>query len=148
MPMTLHRRCATPLRRTALRAAVLLAPALTAACGSLAEPTGITAALSPDYRSMIAKRLKNTFKDVAAAGGVEISDPRWAQSNKSWGWMVCIHFPDRGHQRTYVYFFDRGDFVDERYAVQTDHCEAQTYSAFDLGPAIRPGAVGDPGPLY
>jgi hypothetical protein len=88
------------------------------------------------------------FKDAASSGGFEISEPRWAQSNKGWGWMVCVHFLDRGHQRTYVYFFDRSEFVDERYAVITDHCEAQAYSAFDVGPGIRPGAVGDPGPLY
>jgi hypothetical protein len=147
MPMTLRCRSATSLRRAAPRAALLLALAFTAACSSLAEPTENTSALSPDYRSMIAKRLKTLLKD-AVPGGVEISDPRWAQSNKGWGWMVCIHYPDRGHQRTYVYFFNRSEFVDERFAVQTDHCEAQTYSALDLGPAIRPGAVGDPGPLY
>jgi hypothetical protein len=147
MPMTLRRRPATPLHRAAPRAALLLTLALTAACGSLAGPTENGSALSPDYRSMIAKRLKTVLKD-AVPGVVEISDPRWAQSNKGWGWMVCVHFPDRGHQRTYVYFFDHSDFVDERYAVQTDHCEAQTYSALDLGPGIRPGAVGDPGPLY
>jgi hypothetical protein len=145
--MTLQRRSATALRRSAPRAALLLALALTAACSSLAEPTENAATLSPDYRSMVAKRLKTLLKD-AVPGGVEISDPRWAQSNKGWGWMVCIHYPDRGHQRTYVYFFNGSEFVDERYAVQTDHCEAQTYSALDLGPAIRPGAVGDPGPLY
>jgi hypothetical protein len=144
--MTL-RLSATPLRRAVPRAALLLVLALAAACGSLAGPTENAPALSPDYRTMIAKRLKTLFKDMVA-GGVEISDPRWAQSNKGWGWMVCIHYPDRGHQRTYVYFFDRSEFVDERFAVQTDHCEAQTYSAFDLGPAIRPGAIGDPGPLY
>jgi hypothetical protein len=131
-------------------AAVLLVLTLTAACSSLAGPTdnAATSPLSPDYRGMIAKHLKTVFKDMTPGGGVEISDPRWAQSNKGWGWMVCVHFQDRGHQRTYVYFFNRNDFVDERYAVQTDHCEAQTYSALDLGPGIRPGAVGDPGPLY
>jgi hypothetical protein len=146
--MTPHRRSPPPLRRAVSCAAPLLVLALTAACGSLAEPTERGAPLSQDYRSMIAKRLKSVSKDVANTGGVEISDPRWAQSNKGWGWMVCIHFPDRGHQRTYVYFFDRDDFIDERYAVQTDHCEVRPYSALDLGPAIRPGAVGDPGPLY
>ncbi len=119
---------------------------MTAACSSLAEPTATTP-LNPDYRSTIAKHLKTAFKD-AVLGGVEISDPRWAQSNKGWGWMVCVHFQDRGHQRTYVFVFDRDDFIDERYAVQTDNCAAETYSALDLGPGIRPGASGDPGPLY
>jgi len=148
--MTFPSRPAASFRRAAQHAAALLALALTAACGSLAGPTDNTAtsALSPDYRSMIAKRLKTVFKDAASSGGFEISEPRWAQSNKGWGWMVCVHFLDRGHQRTYVYFFDRSEFVDERYAVITDHCEAQAYSAFDVGPGIRPGAVGDPGPLY
>jgi hypothetical protein len=63
---------------------------------------------------------------------------------------VCVRFQDRGHQRTYVLFFKGSEFLDERYAVLTDACDAQTYSEFDLGPsgAMRPGAVGDPGPLY
>jgi hypothetical protein len=141
------RRFATLLRHAVPRTALLLMLAVTAACGSLAGPTENAPALSADYRNLVAKHLKLLFKDTIQAG-VEISDPRWAQSNKGWGWMVCIHFPDRGHQRTYVYFLDRSDFIDERYAVQTDHCEAQSYSELDLGPPIRPGVVGDPGPLY
>jgi hypothetical protein len=149
MPPPLRYRSATLLRHGAQRAALLLALTLTAACGSLAGPTdnAATSALSPDYRTMIAKHLKTLFKGTIE-GSVQISDPRWAQSNKGLGWMVCIRFQDRGHQRTYVFVFDRDQFIDERYAVQTDNCGAETYSALDLGPGIRPGAFGDPGPLY
>jgi hypothetical protein len=39
--------------------------------------------------------------------------------------------------------------VDERYAVQTDECDVQSYVPFDLGMgATGPGAVGGTGPLY
>jgi hypothetical protein len=143
--MTLRRPQTVPFRRAARGAAALLALALTAACSSLAQPT-TTTALSADYRVTVAKHMKTLFKDLA--GGVEISDPRWAQSNKGWGWTVCVHFPDRGHQRTYVLVFNGAEFIDERYAVQTDSCAAQNYSALDLGAGTRPGSVGDPGPLY
>jgi hypothetical protein len=145
MPMTLRRPPTAPFRHALQGAAMLHAVALTAACSSLAQTT-TTTALSADYRVTIAKHMKTLFKDVV--GGAEISDPRWVQSNKGWGWTVCVHFPDRGHQRTYVFVFNGDEFIDERYAVQTDSCAAQTYSAFDLGAGTRPGAIGDPGPLY
>lgn len=146
-PMKLRR--AIPLGRAARHTALLLSLALTAACGSLATEVVPTSALNPDYRETVAKRLRATFSKMPMGNPVEISDPRWMQANKGWGWMVCIHFQDRGHQRTYVLLFDRNAFIDERYAVQTDACDAQTYSAFDLGSGgVRPGSVGDPGPLY
>lgn len=122
---------------------------LIAACGSLATEAVQTTALSPDYLHTIAKRLHATFSKTPLTGPIEISEPRWVQANKGWGWLVCIRFQDRGHQRTYVMIFDRDEFLDERYAVQTDACGAQTYSGFDPGSGgMRPGSVGDPGPLY
>jgi hypothetical protein len=135
---------ATPVRRALPRAALLLVAALTAGCGSLANEVVPTVALNPDYRGMIAKHLKIALNKAPPDGPAEISDPRWVLSNKGWAWQVCIHFQDRGHQRTYVVFFDR-TIVDERYAVQTDACGTQTYSEFDLGSGMRPAGVG---PLY
>jgi len=135
--------------RAARRAAALLSLTLTAACGSLATDAVQTPALNTDYLQTIAKRLRATFSKTPLTGPIEISDPRWVQANKGWGWIVCIRFQDRGHQRTYVMIFDRNEFLDERYAVQTDACGAQTYSGFDPGSGgMRPGSVGDPGPLY
>jgi len=139
---------AVPRVCTARHAALLLGLALTA-CGSLATEVAPTAALNPNYRAVIAKRLRVTFRKMPMSEPIEITEPRWVQTNKGWGWMLCVHFQDRGHQRTYVVILDRNEFVDERYAVQTDACDAQTYSAFDLeSGGVRPGSVGDPGPLY
>jgi hypothetical protein len=147
LPPMKSRYPSTPLRHPLRCAALLLVLAL-AACSSLAAPGDTaTTALSADYRSMIAKRMKLVFKDLIN-DSTEISDPRWAQSNKGWAWMVCVRFQDRGHRRAYVLFFDRSLFVDERYAVQTDNCDTQTYSPLDSGPGIKPGALGDTGPLY
>lgn len=149
MPMPFRCRSVLLLLQAAQRIALLLALTLTAACGSLAGPTdgAATSTLSPDYRTKVAKHLKVVFKGTIE-GGVQISDPRWTQSNKGVGWMVCVRFQDRGHQRTYVFVFNGDDFIDERYAVVTDNCGTEGYSALDLGPGIRPGAFGDPGPLY
>ncbi len=79
--------------------------------------------------------------------GLEISEPRWTQSNRGWSWLACVHFQDRGHRRTYAVFFNESDVIDGRYAVQSDGCNAQTYSPFDLGSG-GPRSLGDTGPLY
>ena len=140
-----------PPRHAAQRVALVLMLVLVAGCSSLAEPQegAATAALNSDYRHMIAIHLKSIFAKSPPAGPAEISNPRWVLANKGWSWQVCVRFQDRDHQRTYTLFFKGSEFLDERYAVQTDACAAQNYSEFDLGSgAMRPGAVGDPGPLY
>jgi len=53
-----------------------------------------------------------------------------------------VRFHERGHTRIYAIFI-QGDVVsDARYAVETDTCEAQTYTQFDLisGELGRPTA--------
>ena len=144
--MTDRRR--SPLRHAVWLAAPLLAAGLLSACSSLAgtNESVPTTALDPNYRSSIVRHLKDVFKNLSASDGVEMSEPRWLQSNKAWAWSVCVHFQDRGHQRTYILFFKGSEFVDERYAVQTDACGAQSYSAVDMGTMRR--GIGDPGPLY
>jgi len=140
-----------PPQHATLRVALVLTLILLAGCSSLAGPQegAATTPLNSDYRHMIATHLKAAFTKSPLTGPAEISDPRWVLANKGWSWQVCVRFQDRGHQRTYVLFFKGSEFFDERYAVQTDACDAQTYSEFDLGlGGMRPGAVGDPGPLY
>jgi hypothetical protein len=150
-PMKDRRRSATPRQNATRRVSLLPALVLLAGCSSLAEPReeAPTAPLDPGYRAMIATHLKTIFRNLTPGDGVEISDPRWVQANKGWSWQVCVQFQDRGHRRSYALFFRGSEFIDERYAVLTDACAAQSYSALDLGAgAIRPGSVGDPGPLY
>jgi hypothetical protein len=150
-PMTYRQRSAMPLQYATPRLALALTLALLAGCSSLAGPQegAATAPLNADYRGMIAARLRAEFTKPPLTGPAEISNPRWVLANKGWSWQVCVRFQDRGHQRTYALFFKGSEFLDERYAVLTDACDAQTYSEFDLGSGVmRPGAVGDPGPLY
>jgi hypothetical protein len=150
-PMTYRQRSAMPLQYATPRLALALTLALLAGCSSLAGPQegAATAPLNADYRGMIAARLRAEFTKPPLTGPAEISNPRWVLANKGWSWQVCVRFQDRGHQRTYTLFFKGSEFLDERYAVLTDACDAQTYSEFDLGTSsMRPGAVGDPGPLY
>jgi hypothetical protein len=150
-PMTYRRPSATPPQHATLRASFALTLVLLAGCSSLAGPQegAATAPLNSDYRRMVATHLKAAFTKSPLTGPAEISDPRWVLANKGWSWQVCVRFQDRGHQRTYALFFKGSEFLEERYAVLTDACAAQTYSEFDLGSGVmRPGAVGDPGPLY
>jgi len=80
---------------------------------------------------------------------VDISELRWMNTIKGWGWLACVHFQDQGHRRTYVFVINENEIVDARYAVETDACNAQTYSPLNLasGPTPRP-LSGDTGPLY
>lgn len=143
------RRSGVFLRRAARRGALLLALAGLPACGHIGAPTEDipTSSLDPSYRKSVIDHLKTAFKNLSSYEGVEISEPHWLQTNKAWSWLVCVRFQDRGHGRTYALFFDGREIIDERYAVQTDGCNAQAYSPLDVG-AMRPGAAGDTGPLY
>jgi hypothetical protein len=106
-------------------------------------------AADPGYGKLVASRLKTSFKNLSPNDAVEISQPRWVMSNKGWSWLACVRFQDHGHRRTYALFLSGTEVVDERYAVQTDACDAQSYLPFDLETgATGPGVVGGPGPLY
>ena len=133
-PMTYRQRSTMPLQYATPRLALALTLALLAGCSSLAGPQegAATAPLNADYRGMIAARLRAEFTKPPLTGPAEISNPRWVLANKGWSWQVCVRFQDRGHQRTYTLFFKGSEFVDERYAVLTDACDAQTYFEFDL----------------
>ena len=132
------------------RAAPLLALSIVAGCSNMTLPKEAMPATGadPSY-TRIANYLKNRMKDIAAYDSFEISDPRWVHSTNGWNWLVCVRFQDRGHRRTYAFFFTDEQIVDSRYAVQTDACDAQTYSPFDLTTgARRSTAISDQGPLY
>ena len=99
--------------------------------------------------SLSAKYLQSALKDVHTYDGFEISALRWVTTIKGWSWLACVRFHDHGHTRIYAIFIQDGAVSDARYAVETDSCEAQTYTQFDLvsGELGRPTAPVQP-PLY
>ena len=114
-----------------------------AGCSQIALPDSAQpVAPQPPYVSLAAKYLQSALKDVRAYDGFEISPLRWVNTMKGWSWLACVRFHERGHTRIYAIFI-QGDVVsDARYAVETDTCEAQTYTQFDLisGELGRPTA--------
>jgi hypothetical protein len=78
--------------------------------------------------------------DRASFENFEISGLRWVHALKGWSWLACVHFVDRGHQRTYALFIQNDAVVDARYAVQADSCGSQSYTPFD----IVSGVLGQP----
>jgi hypothetical protein len=129
--------------RIALIASLVILPG----CSELAQPS--EAAAPPAYVSLAAKYLLSTLKDRTPYAGFEISVPRWVASINGWAWLACVHFADRGHLRSYALFIQDNAVVDARFAVETDHCETQTYTQFDLvtGELGRPTAPVQ-SPLY
>jgi hypothetical protein len=140
-------------RRLSFRVAALLsALPIVQGCSSLAMSGGATPppeGVDPGYVKIIATYMKTNFKELSPYEPAEISAPRWVESIKGWTWFTCVHFTDHEHRRTYSLFFNQTEVVDAHYAVLTDACSKQTYSPLDLtSGGIRPGAIGDTGPLY
>ena len=95
--------------------------------------------------NLVAKYLKDTFKNLASYDAFAISAFRWVDSFKGWIWMTCVRFEENGHPRTYAAFIKDGKVIDSRYAVQIDACNTQTYAAFDAMGRTPAGVLG---PLY
>lgn len=132
--------------RIALVASLVALPG----CSELAQPSEAAAPpVQPPYVALAAKYLLSALKDRTSYAGFEISGLRWADTIKGRAWLACVHFQDRGHLRSYALFIQDNAVVDARYAVETDTCETQTYTPFDLvtGELGRPTAPVQP-PLY
>jgi hypothetical protein len=99
----------------------------------------------PGYNDLVAKHLKDTFKNLASLDAFEISAFRWVSSLKGWSWMTCVRFEENRHPRVFAVFIQDGKVIDSRYAVQIDDCNNQTYAAFG---AMGPTRAGVLGPLY
>lgn len=133
-------------RRFALLASLIALPG----CSELAQSSQAAAPPAPPaYVSLSAQYLMSTLKDRFAYADFEISSPRWVDTLKGWAWLACVHFVDRGHLRSYAIFIQDNAVADARFAVETDACESQTYTPFDLvtGELGRPTAPVQP-PLY
>jgi hypothetical protein len=130
-----------------LLAVMMIAPG----CSNFALPNEDTptSGVDPAYSKLVATYIKSTFQGLSPYDAAEISGPRWVQSDKGWSWLACVRFQDSGRRRTYSVFFKQNNVVDARYAVLTDACGTQTYLPLDLtSGGLRPGAIGDTGPLY
>jgi len=136
--------------QNAAYAALLLALAGAAGCSSLAISREDAPATGPDpgYNTLVANRLKSSFKNLASFDAFEISDYRWVRSVMGWSWLSCVHFQDRGHRRSYALFIRGNDIIDSRYAVQADGCDTASYVPFDLMTGARPVSAGVLDPLY
>jgi hypothetical protein len=140
----------TGLRRRARRGALALALVGLTGCSELARssetvPTGS----EPPYGALAAKYLQSTLVNRMTYDSFEISGVRWVDSIRGWSWLTCVHFQDHGHLRTYALFIQNNIVIDGRYAVETDACESQSYTPFDLMSGVigRPTAPVQP-PLY
>ena len=80
---------------------------------------------------MAATHLKQVLKNYSAYDSFEVSDPRWVHSIKGWTWLTCVRFRDQGRVRSYALFLDGNKIVDDRFAVQTDSRDLQTYYPFE-----------------
>lgn len=135
--------------RNAARAALLL-PLVLMGCSSVALPTEEAPAAGPKpaYSKTIADRLR-TFKDYATYDSFEISEFRWVHSVNGWNWLTCVRFQDHGRRRTYALFLKDDAIVNSRFAVESDGCDTQGYSPFDLaGGQSRPANAAGLAPLY
>jgi hypothetical protein len=136
--------------RGALRIGLGVALLALPCCSELAAPSGVmTPTTEPPYVSLAATYLQSTLKEQASYDGFEISGLRWVHAIRGWSFLTCVHFHDHGHLRSYALFIQNNEVVDARYAVETDGCEAQSYTQFDLlsGKLGRPTAPMQP-PLY
>jgi hypothetical protein len=137
----------TALRRATARAALALSLVILPGCSELAQPRAAgPPSAEPPYVSLAAKYLQSVLKDRALYDAFEISGLRWVDSIKGWSWLACVHFRDRGHLRNYALFIQDNAVVDARYAVETDACETQAYTQFDLVTGVlgRPTAPVQP----
>lgn len=139
-------------RRNGLSRAIAVALLALPSCSELAAPSGVMPtppAAEPPYVSLTAKYLQSALKDQASYDSFEISGLRWVHATEGWSWLACVHFHDHGRLRAYALFIQNDAVVNARYAVETDGCETQTYTPFDLitGMPGRPTAPRQP-PLY
>lgn len=150
-------RCSHPGGRiprwTAFVAALWLL-ALLPGCSEIAQSSDATTQslpppAPPAYAALAAKHLQSAFKDRTPYDGFEISNVRWVLANGGRSWLTCVRFRDRGHPRSYAIFIQNNIVVDARYAVETDDCEKQAFTQFDLttGELGRP-TVPTQAPLY
>jgi hypothetical protein len=124
------------LRRAAW---VFLLPAWLGLSAALSRCAGLAASNAempvtgpdPSYRTVVMTHLKQVLKNYSVYNTFEISDPRWVHSIKGWTWLTCVRFRDQDREYSYALFSDGNRIVDDRFAVQIDNCDLQTYHPFE-----------------
>jgi hypothetical protein len=133
--------------RRVVRFAALTCALLLPGCSELAQPSeAAPPAEQPAYVSLVAQYLQSSLKDRSAYDAFEISALRWVDANKGWSWLACVHFHDHGVLRSYALFIQNNTVADARFAVETDSCDTQSYTQFDLVTGVlgRPTAPVQP----
>ncbi len=97
-----------------------------------AVDSNVPASARPVYVPIVARHLQSILKDRFSYDSFEISGLRWVHALAGWNWLACVRFRDHGHPRTYALFIDGDAVVNSRYAVETDSCDSQTFTQFDL----------------
>ena len=120
--------------RAALALLLCLATGLTACSGLAAsnEDAAAPAVLDPNYRQIVADRLRSAFKDIASYDEFQIADPRWTHAPLGWTWIICVRFVDHGRMQNYALFMKSSAVIDNRFAVATDGCDTVAYAPFSL----------------
>jgi len=118
----------------AILALLLCLTASLTACSGLAAPNeeAPPAPPVPNYRQLVAEKLRAAFRDYVAYDNFQIAEPRWVHSMRGWSWLICVRFEDHGRPRNYALYLQSDKFVDNRYAVESDGCNVQAYAPFEL----------------
>jgi hypothetical protein len=136
---------------SAVRLGALIAAFVgTAGCSNIALPKEDMQATSadPGYGKVVGDQIKKSFKTLQQSNTFEISSPRWMHTFLGWNWTVCVRFQENNVLRTYAVLIKDNTVVTSRYAVETDTCDSQTYSPFNLDTGSSSSTGGLQGPLY
>ncbi len=130
-----------PVRKSATCALLFLLAAALAACSGLAASNEESSpVLDPNYKQLVAERLRSEFKDYASYDQYQIAEPRRVRATSGWSWVICVRFQDRNRPRSHALYLQSSTINTSRYAVETDGCDGQAYVPFELmtGSGLQP----------
>jgi hypothetical protein len=127
-----------------LRALSLVVALMLAGCSVLdlsSQPAADDVSeIAPQYRQIIAARLRNIIGDPARAGVLQISGVRRVNHLRGPSWLVCLKTSAFLQPRHYAIFLQGEQIVESRLAVVLDGCDGQPYETFNwVAEAPKPG---------
>jgi hypothetical protein len=75
------------------------------------------------------------FNSRLSGGGLGALSGRFTRA--PWR-LTCVRFREQGRVRSYALFLDGNKIVHDRFAVQTDSCDLQTYTPSSGSGTVRP----------